>query len=505
MENEQFAQRMWKLHPRILEINTWPWLNRLSEKYFKPITLDNVPKEVFEEDFTSFDVIWLMGVWTRSSESKKIAQKMPELKGDYHSALFDYNDDDVIGSPYAIYDYSCDPHLGGQDALENFAKRLHFFGKLLILDFVPNHLAVDHPWLIEHPKYFVRGTESEILNNSKTFFSKGDNVFAHGKDPYFDAWTDTAQLNMFCDDLRANIINILKNMARYADGVRCDMAMLADSGVFRQTWGSRVGTTPDSEYWEEIISSVKSDFSEFKFIAEVYWDMEWRLMQQGFDFCYDKRLRDRLLNAPFSEVHAHLKADWDYQRKLIRFVENHDEKRALPTFGLQKSKLAAALTLTLPGAHLIHFGQCQGWSRKLPVQLKRYPKEPIVGSILTLYNTIFNFLGTEFGKEGSWQILNPNIKPYWGEDTPVIAYFWKFTNEILLICLNFSSELFKCNFRIENLNLGKDLYMLKDVFDGSNNSFPKQLTINQKEDEILEISLKIWGIQMVRYVSSEKS
>jgi len=54
------------------------------------------------------------------------------------------------------------------------------------------------------------------------------------------------------------------------------------------------------------------------------------LQQQGFDFCYDKKLYDRLEHGPAESVRLHLCADMDYQERLVRFIENHDEPRPLP-------------------------------------------------------------------------------------------------------------------------------------------------------------------------------
>ena len=96
------------------------------------------------------------------------------------------------------------------------------------------------------------------------------------------------------------------------------------------------------------------------FIAEAYWDMEWALQQQGFDYCYDKRLYDRLAHEDADSVRGHLQADADYQERLIRFIENHDEPRAAATFGAGQARAAAVVMSTLPGARLYHDGQLDG-------------------------------------------------------------------------------------------------------------------------------------------------
>ncbi|MCK7538483.1 MAG: hypothetical protein MZV63_49770 [Marinilabiliales bacterium] len=79
-------------------------------------------------------------------------------------------------------------------------------------------------------------------------------------------------------------------------------------------------------------------------MAEVYWDMEWTMQQQGFDYAYDKRLYDRLREGHARPVREHFYAAPDYQDKLARFLENHDEPRAAATFDQQNHEAAAVIT-----------------------------------------------------------------------------------------------------------------------------------------------------------------
>ena len=136
------------------------------------------------------------------------------------------------------------------------------------------------------------------------------------------------QLNAFSQDLRDAHVATLRDIADQCDGVRCDMAMLMMNETFARTWGERVGPAPAGDYWPEVIAAVREDHPDFCFIAEAYWDLEWALQSQGFDYCYDKRLYDRLLHETAEDVRLHLTADTGYQQRLLRFVENHDEPRA---------------------------------------------------------------------------------------------------------------------------------------------------------------------------------
>ena len=137
------------------------------------------------------------------------------------------------------------------------------------------------------------------------------------------------------------MIETLNDIADQCDGVRCDMAMLVMNDVFARTWGDRVGPTPSTDYWPTVIPAVRNTHPGFVFLAEAYWDLEWALQQQGFNYCYDKRLYDRILQGPAEQVRLHLMADDEYQHRLVRFIENHDEPRAAATFGSTRSQVAA--------------------------------------------------------------------------------------------------------------------------------------------------------------------
>ncbi|MGC1452372.1 MAG: hypothetical protein WA830_20265 [Candidatus Sulfotelmatobacter sp.] len=112
----------------------------------------------------------------------------------------------------------------------------------LLLDFVPNHVAPDNPWVKEHPEYFVRGSADEANDFEGS-------VYACGGDPYFPAWPDVLQLNAFQPGLRQAVIETVLSIANQCDGIRCDMAMLLLNPIFERTWGSRTGQRPPTEYW----------------------------------------------------------------------------------------------------------------------------------------------------------------------------------------------------------------------------------------------------------------
>src|SRR5262249_7508553 len=152
-------------------------------------------------------------------------------------------------------------------------------------------------------------------------------ILAHGRDPYFAGWTDTLQLDYSNPATVTAMTTELLRVADRCDGVRCDMAMLLLPDVFERTWGR-----PAQPFWTDAIAAVRAAHPGFRFLAEVYWDLEWTMQQLGFDDAYDKRLYDRLVAGRAAPVRDHLRAGLDYQSRLARFLENHDEPRAAATF-----------------------------------------------------------------------------------------------------------------------------------------------------------------------------
>ena len=335
-----------------------------------------------------FNAVWLMGVWERSPEGIRISMANDGLLADFRRALPDFTDQDNVGSPYCVRRYTVDAHLGGPEALAVVRRKLADRGLSLLLDFVPNHVAPDHPWVTDASRVFHPGRRRGPAPEPRFICCSRGKVLACGRDPYFPAWPDVLQLNAFDPGLRSSAVKTVQEIADQCDGVRCDMAMLMMSNVFERTWGSRAGTRPDSDYWPHLIPAVKGRHPGFQFIAEAYWDMEWELQQQGFDYCYDKRLYDRLEHDSAESVRLHLCADLPYQEKLVRFIENHDEPRASAAFTPEKHRASAVTALTLPGACLIHEGQMEGRRVRLPVFLARRPEESPDSDLLAFYRTL---------------------------------------------------------------------------------------------------------------------
>jgi len=456
----------WPKHPVIYEINTWVWLKELSQEYKSPVTLAKVPREKWDgiADL-KVDAVWFMGVWERSPAGIAIANQNKDLLEDFRRALSNFRPEDNVGSPYCVRQYVVDKHLGGPEGLAVARRELAKRGLKLILDFVPNHVAPDHPWVIHHPEYFVQGNTNDARNDPASFVETGGKVFACGRDPYFPAWPDVLQLNAFQLGLRQAVIGTLSDIAGQSDGVRCDMAMLLINSIFERTWGGRAGQRPATEYWPDVISAIKKAHPDFLFIAEAYWDLEWELQQQGFDYCYDKRLYDRLEHEIGESVRLHLCADLAYQKKLVRFIENHDEPRALSVFSPQKERAAAVTIATIPGARLFHEGQFEGRKIRLPVFLGRRPVEPIDQKLKQFYERLLAVLRHPVVRNGQWQLLecDPAWEGNWTRDC-FVAFAWQgLDGERLLVAVNYAPNQSQCYVRLPFADLGNGHWRLQDL------------------------------------------
>jgi Alpha amylase, catalytic domain len=431
----------WDRYPSLYEINTWIWLSELSRKYEKHVTLSSVPAVEWDAVAAcGFDSVWLMGVWERSPAGIAIANQTKSLVEDFRRALPDFNADDNKGSPYCIRNYPVDPNLGGRQALAVARRELSNRGMKLVLDYVPNHVALDHPWVVEHPEYFILGDSGDITRDTTSYVELAGTIYARGRDPNFSAWPDVLQLNAFAPGLRQAAIETVSDIAEQCDGIRCDMAMLLLNEIFSRTWEGRAGFQPATEYWTELISAVKAKNPAFLFIAEAYWDLEWQLQQLGFDFCYDKKLYERLEHNDAESIRLHLSADLNYQGRLVRFIENHDEQRATAVFPPAKLRVSALMVATLPGMRLFHEGQLDGRVVKLPVFLGRRLEESPDQDLRGFYRKLLDAVDSSVFREGQWSLCERTGWP--GNETfhNVLAWTWQKDDERRLIIVNFSDS-----------------------------------------------------------------
>jgi hypothetical protein len=415
----------WPDRPVIYEVNTAIWLADLSRAAGQRVTLADVPASAWDDVTPAgIDAVWLMGVWERSPAGLELANANAGLQASFRDALPDLRPDDVIGSPYCVRRYVVDEAFGGPQALAEARTALAGRGIRLLLDYVPNHVAPDHPWVTSHPELFVNGSQADIEADPAAWVRVNGHILAHGRDPYFPPWPDVVQLDAFSPALRAATVRTLSDIAAQCDGIRCDMAMLLTNQVFAKTWGDRAGREPAEEFWPAVIGGLRTGHPETVLVAEAYWDMEWTLQQQGFDFCYDKRLYDRIVGGDVTGVRDHLRADLDYQSRLVRFLENHDEPRIADRLPPDTERAAAVAVATLPGATLWHEGQFEGRRVRPPVFLARRPAEPLDPSLAAWYPRLLADVASHQVRAGTWQLLQATGWPDNNSCRNLLAWSW---------------------------------------------------------------------------------
>jgi len=429
-------------HPHLYEISTWAWLESLSAKLGRTVKLGDVPNSEWEAlAQRGFDIIWLMGVWQRSPEARRLALANPDNPPVYDRALPGWKPGDVIASPYSVAAYVPDPRIGTWKDMDSVRAKLHARGMALFLDFVGNHTALDHAWTSRHPDFYVQATQAQYTKSPEDFQAidspSGTHFIALGRDPYFPPWRDCAQLNHFNPAMRAAQIAELQTIASHCDGVRCDMAMLHLSDIFERIWAPFLhGAKPMAhEFWADVHAQVPN----LILLAEAYWGTERRLLDLGFSFAYDKTFYDSVRDMDAPQVHAALSAGLDYQNQLARFLENHDEHRAVEVFGKDRMACVATLMGTAPGMRFYHEGELEGASIYLPITLRMAAPRPPDAAVSSLFEKLLRLTNEEVFHHGAWNLLSvaPDCDDSCGN---LIAYEWRSETAWKIIAVNLAGR-----------------------------------------------------------------
>ena len=428
-----------RAHPHLYQVNTWPWLDALSSAAGRRIALADVPDAEWDRlAALGFDYVYLLGIWKRSIAGRRMFRTDADGFARFDHALPGWTVESVVGSPFSIGDYEPDPRIGSWDDIDLVRSKLHARGMRLMVDFVPNHTGPDHVWIASRPDYFLQGREADFHRDPAAFLlieppGAPPLFIARGRDPYFAPWADTAQLDYFNPATRAAMIGVLKEIGRHADGVRCDMSMLVLNEVFARTWGPllRDRPAPEGEFWTDAVAALPSDFL---WMAEVYWGMEGALQALGFQFTYDKVLYDRL-KGDVAGVRAHLTAGIDWQSRMARFLENHDEERSVTAYGRERIPALMVLHATLPGLRFYHQGQFEGLRVHLPMPLSAAAAEWQDLELAAQYEKLLRLTDHPVFHDGEWRLLDVTAASD-DSNAALLAWRWKSGADYRLVVVN---------------------------------------------------------------------
>jgi hypothetical protein len=437
-------------YPSLFQINTRVWLTALASHLGRPATLDDIPDaELDRLAGAGFEWVWLLSVWQLGPAGIRVSRSIPELRREFEATLPDLREEDIAGSGFAITGYSVHTSLGGDAALARLRDRMRPRNLKLMLDFVPNHTALDHPWVESNPDSYISGMQADLEREPHNYIrlsrGSGDVILAHGRDPFFPGWTDTLQLDYSNPATQDAMLAALEKIAGQCDGVRCDMAMLVLPDVFERTWGRR-----PQPFWPRAIRGVHEHVSGFCFMAEVYWDLEWTLQQQGFNYTYDKRLYDRLREGHARPVREHFLAGLDFQNRLARFLENHDEPRAAATFPRSIHEAAAVITFLSPGMRFFHQGQLDGRLKRISPHLVRAPVETANEPLQRFYDRLLSALQRPALREGDWRLLEcaSAWDGNWTRES-FLGFWWQGTSgDRVLVVVNYADHQSQCYVRL---------------------------------------------------------
>ncbi|ABI59248.1 alpha-amylase family glycosyl hydrolase [Nitrosomonas eutropha] len=485
-------------YPLLYQLNARIRQYELSRAAISPPPLNDWPDSEWDRlAELGFDWVWLLGVWETGKAGQRVSRTQPGWQKSFKATcLPDLSETDICGSCFAITRYQVADRLGGNKALQHLRHKLNERGLRLMLDFVPNHTALDHPWMQTHPEFYINGTREDLQRNPQNYVAlvsnssgKDQRIFAYGRDPYFDGWPDTLQLDYSNPAVQQAMQVELLNIAKLCDGVRCDMAMLLLPQIFERTWQRSI-----TSFWPATIQAVRKQFPGFLFLAEVYWDLEWMLQQQGFDYTYDKRLYDRLLSQVPKPVHDHLTADITYQRKLARFLENHDEQRAATVFPPTVHEAAAMINYLAPGMRFFQAGQLEGKRVHIPIHLCRSPVEPTDSRLSHFYQQLLQILKNPVLRQGNWVLLEclPAQKEN-GTWNNFIAYRWQGENsDSLLIIVNYAPHPGQCLVEFADLQPKESTGSWHDLMNPS-----ESLPVRIENITQLFVDLPAWGYRIL--------
>ena len=417
LEIERFSPDSdWMPSVVLLAKNIFVWLDQLSSQYDRPIQrLDQIPDEELDRlSGWGFKGLWLIGLWERSTASKRIKQ----LRGN----------PEAVASAYSLFDYQIAGDLGGEEAYRDLYARAWQRGLRLASDMVPNHMGIDSKWVIENPDWFVSldhspfpaysfngvdlswdervgifiedhyydNTDAAVVFKRLDKWTGSTKYIYHGNDGTSMPWNDTAQLNYLSLEVREAVIQTILDVARRFPIIRFDAAMTLAKKHYQRLWFPEPGTggaiptraeqglTKEQfeaafpvEFWREVVDRVAEEVPDTLLLAEAFWLMEGYFvrtlgMHRVYNSAFMNMLRDEKNQEYRLVIKNTLEFDPEILKRYVNFMNNPDERTAVDQFG-KGDKYFGICTLmaTMPGLPMFGHGQIEGYAEKYGMEFRR--------------------------------------------------------------------------------------------------------------------------------------
>ena len=162
-------------YPSLYQINTRVWLRELSDRLGRAATLADIPDDFLDQVAAQgFDYVWFLGLWQTGPAGRQVSLSHPEWLQEFQATLPGFTEADVSGSPFAVTGYTLHRDFGREADLFGLKERLQSRGLKLLVDFVPNHTAPDHPWVKQHPEFYVQGSAADLETGAPQLPAGGD-------------------------------------------------------------------------------------------------------------------------------------------------------------------------------------------------------------------------------------------------------------------------------------------------------------------------------------------
>jgi 4-alpha-glucanotransferase len=416
-ESERYsADRDWMPRLVVLAKSTHVWLDQLSKKYRTLLTrLDQIPDEELDTLARwGFSGLWLIGLWERSSASRRIKQLM--------------GNPEAVASAYSLFDYQLAGDLGGEESYRNLAGRAWQRGIRLASDMVPNHMGIDSRWVIEHPDWFIGleyspfpsytfdgpdlssdgrvgifledhyydRSDAAVVFKRVDRFTGSTRYIYHGNDGTSMPWNDTAQLDYLNPTVREAVIQTILHVARKFPVIRFDAAMTLAKRHVQRLWfpepgsGGAIASRADygitkaqfdaampEEFWREVVERVAREVPDTLLLAEAFWMLEGYFVRTlGMHRVYNSAFMNMLKAEENAKYRASIKNTLEYDpeilKRFVNFMNNPDEQTAVAQFGKDDKYFGVCtLMVTMPGLPMIGHGQVEGYAEKYGMEYRR--------------------------------------------------------------------------------------------------------------------------------------